>query len=125
MPKYRVGIMFAQRGYVTVSAPDEDKAEEKVIAMGDDRLMELAEDEEFEITSVEKSQPMSREVHFVVAVDVDQKKIYIDDDTYAAKFDYDQGYWDTEQEKWLPDEDRLLYDQALAILNGKAKLEED
>ena len=68
---------------------------------------------------------MSREVHFVLAVDVDQKKIFIDDDTYAAKFDYDQGYWDTEQEKWLPDEDRLLYDQALVILNAKAKLEED
>lgn len=54
MPKYRVGIMFAQRGYVTVRAADEDEAEEKVIAMGDDRLMELAEDEEFEITSVEE-----------------------------------------------------------------------
>lgn len=62
---------------------------------------------------------MGREVHFVLAVDMDQNKIYIDDDTYAAKFDISQGYWDTEKEEWCEDVDRLLYDQALQILNTK------
>ena len=68
---------------------------------------------------------MGREVHFVVAVDVDNKTLYIDDDTYAAKFDHSQGYWDTDKEEWLEDSDRLLYDQALEILNTKAKLERE
>ena len=60
----------------------------------------------------------------MLAVDVDQNKIYIDDDTYAAKFDMSQGYWDTDKEEWFEDTDRLLYDQALEILNTK-KLEND
>jgi len=68
---------------------------------------------------------MSREVHFVVAVDVDSGEIYIDDDTYAAKFDYSQGYYDTEKEAWFEDEDRLLYGKALEILNSKSKLERE
>lgn len=68
---------------------------------------------------------MSREVHFVIAVDVDTNDIYIDDETYAAKFDYEQGYWDTDTEQWHEDEDRLLYDKALKILNNKAQLSGD
>ena len=68
---------------------------------------------------------MSKQVHFVIAVDVDEKTVYIDDDTYAAKFDYAQGYWDTDKEEWLEDSDRLLYDQALEILNTKAQLERE
>lgn len=68
---------------------------------------------------------MSREVHFVVAVDVDTGKVYIDDDTYAAKFDMAQGYWDTENQEWFEDEDRLLYDKALDIFNRKALLENE
>jgi hypothetical protein len=68
---------------------------------------------------------MSREVHFVIAVDVDSGELYIDDDTYAAKFDLSQGYWDTEKAEWFEDEDRLLYDKALEILNSKSKLERE
>jgi len=68
---------------------------------------------------------MSKQVHFVIAVDVDEKTVYIAEDTYAAKFDYAQGYWDTDKEEWLEDSERLLYDQALKILNTKAKLERD
>ena len=68
---------------------------------------------------------MGREVHFVIAVDVDDNAIYIDDDTYTAKFDYDQGYWDTDKKQWCEDEDRLLYDKALKILNSKAQLNGD
>lgn len=68
---------------------------------------------------------MGREIHFVLAVDIDTGKIAIDDDTYAARFDYSEGYWDTEKEAWFEDEDRVLYDQALEILNTKAKLERD
>lgn len=68
---------------------------------------------------------MGREVHFVLAVDVDNGTISIDDDTYAAKFDLAQGYWDTEKEEWFEDEDRLLYDKALELLNAKARLERE
>lgn len=68
---------------------------------------------------------MSREVHFVLAVDVDTGKIFIDDDTYSARFDHSEGYWDTEKEAWFEDEDRTLYDQALELINTKAKLERD
>ncbi len=62
---------------------------------------------------------MGREVHFVIAVNVDDKSIYIDDDTYAAKFDYSQGYYDTDKEEWCEDTDRTLSDLALDILNYK------
>jgi hypothetical protein len=68
---------------------------------------------------------MGREVHFVIAVDVDTKQVYIDDDTYSAKFDYEQGYYDTDKEQWFEDEDRTLYDLALGILNNKAQLERE
>jgi hypothetical protein len=68
---------------------------------------------------------MSRQVHFVIAVDVDDNTVSIDDDTYAAKFDYSQGYWDTDKEQWFEDEDRTLYDLALGILNNKAQLERE
>jgi hypothetical protein len=68
---------------------------------------------------------MGREVHFVIAVDVDNNTVSIDDDTYAAKFDYSQGYYDTDKEQWFEDEDRILYDLALGILNNKAQLERE
>jgi hypothetical protein len=68
---------------------------------------------------------MSRQVHFVIAVDVDDKNVFIDDETYSAKFDLCQGYWDTEKEQWIEDEDGSLYYEALAILNNKAQLERD
>ena len=42
---------------------------------------------------------MGREVHFVIAVDVDTKRAYIDDETYTSKFDSSQGYFDTETDE--------------------------
>jgi hypothetical protein len=61
----------------------------------------------------------------VIAVDVDDQTISIDDDTYAARFDYSEGYWDTVEDQWFEDVDRTLYDKALDLLNSKAKLERD
>jgi hypothetical protein len=68
---------------------------------------------------------MGREVHFVIAVDVDTKRAYIDDETYTSKFDSSQGYFDTRTDEWQVDEDRLLYDIALGILNSKSALADD
>jgi|AntAceMinimDraft_12_1070368.scaffolds.fasta_scaffold43745_3 hypothetical protein len=65
---------------------------------------------------------MSKQVHFVIAVDVDTKEIYIDDDTYSARFDEEQGYFDTDTESWKADDDQSFYNQALKILNTKAQL---
>ena len=48
---------------------------------------------------------MSKQVHFVIAVDVDTKEISIDDDTYLARFDEEQGYFDTDTESWKADDD--------------------
>lgn len=68
---------------------------------------------------------MSREVHFVIAVDVDTGRLFIDDATYEAKFDEDEGYWDTDKLLWQVDKDRLLYDKALEILNNNATIERE
>jgi len=68
---------------------------------------------------------MSREMHFVIAVNVDTKEIYIDDDTYTARFTSSESYFDTNQEKWFEDLDQLVYGEALEILNAKAQLSGD
>ena len=65
---------------------------------------------------------MSKQVHFVIAVDVDTKEISIEDDTYLARFDEEQGYFDTDTESWEADDDQFFYDQAYKILNTKAQL---
>jgi len=66
---------------------------------------------------------MSREVLFVVAVDVDKKTVYIDAETEAVRFTPDEGYFDTEKGEWFEDTDDVLYQQALEILETK-KLED-
>jgi hypothetical protein len=69
---------------------------------------------------------MSRQIHFVIAVDIDEQKVYIDDGTYTARFqDYEQ-VWDTEKQEWreYEGEENEEYHLALDILNTK-KLEED
>ena len=68
---------------------------------------------------------MGREVHFVVAVDVDNKTIAIDDSTYRARFAPSEGYYDTEKLEWFEDEDLELYNNALQILNQRAVLEKE
>lgn len=43
---------------------------------------------------------MARQVHFVVVVDLDEKAWFVDDDTFTARFDKDEGTWDTETCDW-------------------------
>jgi len=68
---------------------------------------------------------MGREVHFVIAVDVDNNTIAIDDGTYRSRFSKDEGYYDTDKLEWYEDENLTLYDLALGILNNKAQLERE
>jgi len=68
---------------------------------------------------------MAKQVHFVVAVDVDTGTISIDDETYTARFSSSEGYWNTETEEWSSDPRQFYYDKALKILNSKANLERE
>jgi hypothetical protein len=44
---------------------------------------------------------MARLVHFVISVDLDDKSISVDDDTFMARFGKDEQVWDTELEQWV------------------------
>lgn len=59
---------------------------------------------------------MSKQVHFVVAVDLETKRWWIDDGTFTARFGSDEGTWDTETQEWSSTtwEENL---DALGILN--------
>lgn len=61
---------------------------------------------------------MSKIVHFVVAVDLDEGVAFIDDETYTARFP-DGGLWDTENElgQWRQEDYETEYLPALEILN--------
>jgi hypothetical protein len=61
---------------------------------------------------------MSREVFFVIAVDLDEKIIRIDDEVFTARFDLDEAVWDTEKTLWREAEDEE-YELALELLNTK------
>jgi len=43
---------------------------------------------------------MSKQIHFVVCVDLDSKKWWVDDDSFSARFGDGEGTWDTETEEW-------------------------
>lgn len=43
---------------------------------------------------------MGKQVHFVVVVDLDEKAWWVDDDTFMARFDKDEGTWDTDTLDW-------------------------
>ena len=61
---------------------------------------------------------MSRQVYFVIAVDVDTKEVFIDDDVLVARFASNEQVWNTETEQWEgDDEEATLYSQALHLLN--------
>jgi 5,10-methenyltetrahydromethanopterin hydrogenase len=47
---------------------------------------------------------MARYVHFVIAVDLDDKSAVLDDDTFMAKFP-DGGLWDDVSEEWRDETD--------------------
>jgi hypothetical protein len=60
---------------------------------------------------------MSKQVYFVIGVDVDDKEVFIDDEAFIARFDKHQQVWDTEKSEWSRDENLELYSKALEILN--------
>ena len=61
---------------------------------------------------------MSRQVVFVISVDIDDKEVFIDDALFTARFGKDEQVWDSELEEWRGDADSELYYQALEILNN-------
>jgi len=44
---------------------------------------------------------MSRLVHFVIAVDLDDKSVSVDDGTFTARFSPREQVWDTELNEWV------------------------
>lgn len=60
---------------------------------------------------------MSKQVYFVIAVDLDEKAPFIDDDTFTARFSKTEQVWDTDKNEWVEDPELKLYNQALEILN--------
>ena len=44
---------------------------------------------------------MARLVHFVIAVDLDDKSVSIDDGTFTARFSPREQVWDTELNEWV------------------------
>lgn len=61
---------------------------------------------------------MSRLVYFVVGVDLDDKEIYIDDETFMAVFSKSQQVWDTDLNEWREYE-ADEYEQAVDLLNTR------
>ena len=62
---------------------------------------------------------MSKQVFFVIGVDLDDEEVFIADDTYSARFSEDEQVWDTDINEWVEDEDRKYYLDALDLLNNK------
>lgn len=61
---------------------------------------------------------MGRQVMFVVAVDIDTKEVFIDDDSLVARFASNEQIWNTETSEWeSDDENSTAYSQALELLN--------
>jgi hypothetical protein len=60
---------------------------------------------------------MSKQVYFVVGVDLDTREPFIDDDVFTARFDKSEQVWDTESCEWSEDSEMQLYSEALEILN--------
>lgn len=44
---------------------------------------------------------MARIIHFVIAIDLDDKSVSVDDETYTARFSPSEQVWDTELEQWV------------------------
>ena len=63
---------------------------------------------------------MSKQVYFVIGVDLDEGVPFIDDETFSARFSKSEQVWDTETNEWCDYGDEMeLYHQALEILNSK------
>lgn len=61
---------------------------------------------------------MSRLVYFVVGVDLDDKEIYIDDETFTMRFSKNEQVWDTDLNEWREYE-ADEYEQAVDLLNTR------
>lgn len=59
---------------------------------------------------------MSKQVYFVVVADLDSKSWWIDDDTFTARFQRNEGTWNPDTQEWeaTTDDDHW---EALQILN--------
>ena len=44
---------------------------------------------------------MARILHFVIAVDLDDKSVSVDDETYTARFSPSEQVWDTDLNEWV------------------------
>lgn len=62
---------------------------------------------------------LSKQVYFVVGVDLESKEPFIDDDTFTTRFSKSEQVWDTETNEWVSDPELELYAEALEILNKK------
>lgn len=61
---------------------------------------------------------MGRQVMFVIAVDIDTKEVFIDDDSLVARFASNEQIWNTETSEWeSDDEESTAYAEALELLN--------
>jgi hypothetical protein len=68
---------------------------------------------------------MSRQVHFVITVDLDERVPFIDDETFSARFARSEQVWNTETSRWEEYGDEMeLYYEALEILNSKPLAED-
>lgn len=68
---------------------------------------------------------MSKQVYFVVGVDLDQKEVFIDDEAFTARFSKSEQVWDSELEQWIEDPNLDFYAEALEILNSGRPLAKD
>ena len=59
---------------------------------------------------------MGRTVHFVIAVDIDEKSVHIDDDTFTAMF-HNGALYDEEKQEWREEDYDTEYLPALQLLN--------
>ena len=62
---------------------------------------------------------LSKQVFFVVGVDLDSKEPFIDDETFTARFSKSEQVWDSETNEWIEDPNLDLYTEALEILNSR------
>lgn len=63
---------------------------------------------------------MSKQIYFVIGVDLETKEVFIDDETFTARFDKSEQVWNSDTDEWEEyDEDGTLYAEALEILNTK------
>lgn len=66
---------------------------------------------------------MSREIKYILSVNLDEQTVRIDDDSFSLRYSEREQVWDTDLEEWR-DYKEGEYELALELLNTK-KLEDD